>query len=345
MIKIGSFVFDEIPADNHWVTFAQFGPLRKYDIRYFDSFHDYIDFIEENSDSTVPYALLKDEVYQISFDQSTSNTGMFVKNYNNTRAFMIEVSRSKGQDADDYIFDFEMFVHEFCRQGTVSHLIYERPISNDKFRSAQVLFQLEGIIRSFTKRYKEFQASTLEFIENSSWRRVVILPTCHSTDKKAKSKESITTIFDWTNSYSHSIGKDNDIYEAMGVMFGWFMNSYDALGRPYVRGDEYSGIIGGFILPYYSAEEISTKFKELGIESTWAMQNPRKSTFSNIASAVEQHKVVCVELTDSYSMLTMCVECNIKWTDPDKITLVLVAANYVDSRIFEITGKEFHFVF
>lgn len=333
MIKVGYFEFSEVESKNHWVDFAKFGDLVKFDVQWFEDSRQ------------VPFKLDPEKTYQVALDQSTSCAGVFIKDYTNTEVYMIECSRAKGQDADDFIYNFELFLHGLCEECHVSHLIYERPITTESFRSSQVLFQLEGMIRGLTKRYDEFKTARLEAIENSAWRRVVILPEYkNSPDRKSATQESVQRIFDWTNSYGFSLGKDKDVYEAIGVMFGWFMNSFDTLGRPYVRGDKYYGAIGGFILPFMSAEEVCSKLKEAGIDTTWAMQNPRKSTFENLASAVEKYKVVCVELTDAYSMLALTVECNIKWMDPDKMTVVLVAANFVDSRLFNITGKEYHFV-
>ena len=348
MIKILTLQFEELPSENHWITFAKFGSLIKYEQRYFDSYRDADEFIRSGEDLSLPLTLEDTDNYQIAMDQSTTNAGVFIKNYNNTRAWMIEVRRANKQDADDFIFDFEMFLHWFCKDGHITHLIYERPISNDNYRSSQVLFQLEGMIRSLVKRYREFKDAKLDFIENAAWRSVVVFDEYKQNrgyPQKEGSYRSIRETFDWTNIYGPSLGSDNDIYEAMGIMFGWFIKSYDALGRPYVRGDRYYGAIGGFCLPGYSAKDICEQLKAAGITSTWYMQNPDKSTYENIASAVERHKVVCIELTNSYSMLTLTIECNFKWTNPDKMAVILVAANYVDKRLFEITGKEFHFVF
>lgn len=342
MIKIGHFTFEELPSKDHWVDFAKFGTPLEYDVQFFDQPCD------------VTFQLKAGEVYQIGFDQSTSNTGCFIKNYKNTEAFMIEVSRRKGAEVDDYLFDLEMFLHGFCRDALVSHIIYERPIEiKDKrthrvrFRSSQVLFQLEGIIRGLVKRYSEFKNAQLDCIENASWRQVVILPQYKNdgTPRKEDTALSIKDIFDWTHLYGFSLGGDYDIFEAMGVLFGWFLKSFDGLGRPYVRGDQYNGNIGGFILPNISAEETAKQLDTLGIETKWFVQNPNKSTYQNLACAVEKYKVVCVELNQCYSMLALSVECNLKWEDFDCMTVVLVAANYADARLFEITGKEYHFVF
>lgn len=332
IIKMCAFQFMKLEAKNYWTNFAVFGALSSFTVNMFDSY------------SEIPFKLDTSKVYQVGMDQSSTNCGIFIKDYENTEAYMIEISRSKGEDADTAIFNIEMFLHSFCAGCTVSHLIYEKTIEVDSFRSSQVLFQLEGAIRQLVRRYDEFKTARLDSVANASWRSVVILEEFkHLENRKQGTELSIQKIFDWTNCYGFSLGTDKDIYEAMGVLFGWFITSFDALGRPYVKGESYPGNIGGFILPEIGAEELSSEFKKAGLDSSWAVQNPRKSIFENLAAAVEKYKVVCLELTEPYAMLALTVECNIKWLAPEKMTVVLVAANHADARLFTITGNEYHF--
>lgn len=334
MIKIGSFEFEALESENHWADFAAFGPVTYSDVQLYEGYR------------SVPLVLAPEDTWQMSIDQSTSNSGIFIKNYENTKAYMIEVARDRGVDADDFIFDLEMFIHQTCDGAKMSHLIYERPITTDSFRSAQVLFQLEGMLRALVKRYPEFKTARLDFIENSSWRSVVVdAERFGGSNRKEQSARSIEGIFPWSHSYCGSIGSDYDIYEAMGVMFGWFINSFDRLGRPYVRGDKFSGNIGGFILPFQSSEEVAKAFSDAGLDATWMIAHPNKSIFENIAAGLEKYKIKCVEITDPVAMLALTVECNMKWLNPDKMTIVLVTANYVDKRLFDITGKNYHFIF
>ena len=334
MVKLGSFEFTSFESKNHWADFACFGDLEVSTVEFFDAVKD------------VSLRLDAEDSWQVSLDQSTSNSGIFIKNYTNTKAYMMEFDRERGVDADEYIFELELLLHRVCEGAHLTHLVYERPISTQSFRSDQVLFQLEGMLRQLNRRYDEFKTARLDCIENSSWRSVVIMQDKFpNVGRKKQSECSIEALYPWSKHYGGSIGSDYDIYEAMGVMFGWFFNSYDKLGRPYVRGDKYTGNIGGFILPFQGAEEVAEEFKKSGIEAEWYIENPRKAIYENIASGLDQYKVKCVELTDPVAMLALTVECNMKWMDPDKMTLVLVTANYVNHALFEITGKEYHFVF
>lgn len=333
MIKHHQFKFKRYDVEDKWVNFASFGEVLSDSQEYFDSYR------ESN------IRLSPDEIYQVSLDQSSSNTGIFIKNLNNTEAHMIEVLRQKGQDASDYIWDLEMFLRDLCEGCTLSHLIYERPINTEAFRSAQVLFQLEGMIRSLVKRYKAFKSTKLDCIENSSWRSVVCNKALERVyDRKTLSKVSVNEIWPWTSLYGHSLYKDNDIFEAIGVMMGWFFVSFDPLGRPYVRGDRTTRTIGGYILPGITGEEAKRLLKEQDIEAKYYVENPQYAIYQNLAAMVKPHTTVCVEFTTKYTMLCLCIECNLKWTDPDVLTAILVDASTVDSRLREIANGTFQFV-
>ena len=333
MIKLCSFEFEPFESPNYWADFLVFGAKVSDKIEFFDNYRK------------LELQLDPEDTYQMAMDQSTSNSGIIIKNYKNTRVYLIEVSRDRTQDAGDYIFDLEMCLHKIGEGIKFSHIIYERPITSESYRSSQVLFQLEGMLQGLPKRYPEFRTAQLDNITNSEWRSIVIDEEFAKYSRKAQSEESVCKAFPWVRAYGDSLGKDLDIFEAIGIMFGWFSASYDRLGRPYVRGDKYTGNIGGFILPFQSAEEVANAFEEAGIKAAWRIEHPRKSIYENIAAGIEHYKVKCVEISDPAAMLALTIECNMKWLNPDKMTIVLVAANYVDSRLFEITGKEYHFVF
>lgn len=333
MIKHQSFEFKELEVPDHWVSFASFGDVLNTRQEYFAEYRE------------CTISLDPEKVYQISFDQSSSNTGIFIKDYKNTEAHMIEVSRAKGQDASDYIWDLEMFLHQMCEGCAFSHLVYERPINTEAFRSAQVLFQLEGMIRSLARRYQEFKTAHVDCIENASWRSAVCDKSLEKVyGRKDLSRVSVQHIWTWTAEYGPSIYKDNDIYESIGVMMGWFFVSFDHLGRPYVRGDRTTRAVGGYVLPGLQGTEVQAMLKRYDIEADFYVENPNYAIYQNLAAMVQPYKTVCVEFTSKYAMLCLCIECNIKWLDPDVMTVILVDAATVDSRMDEIAGGAFHFV-
>lgn len=334
MIKHCSFTFAEVDSQNHWVDFACFGEQLDFEEEYFDTYQDALGF-----------HLDPEKCYQLGFDQSSSNTGIFIKDFKNTEAHMVEVSRNKYQDASQYIFDLEMFLNQLTNGCTISHTIYERPIKTESYRSTQVAFQLEGAIQGFSRRYSQFKASSIDNIENQAWRASVIDKQLSGVyGRKELSRVSINHIFPWTTQYGFSLSKDNDIFEAMGVLFGWFMASFDPLGRPYVRGDRTSRTIGGFLLPGLSGEKVKAMLDEEGIPARLLIENPRYSICQNIASAVSDDYTACVEITRPYTMLSLCIESNIKWMNPPVCTALLTDAARVNPKLNAIAGGEFHFV-
>ena len=336
MIKYAKFRFEEIETSDHWVAFPNFSATYNSEVKISKDYRD------------VDISLNPEKVYQMSMDQSSTNTGIFIKDYANTEAYMIEVRREKGQDAPDYTYDLEMFLHDLCEGCVFSHIIYERPINTENFQSARALFQLEGAIRALGKRYKEFSSAKIDCIENSSWRSVVIDKTLEKEygvqNRKLASLESVIKIWKWTDDYGNSLKADNDVYEAIGIMMGWFFNSFDGLGRPYVRGDKSSRTVGGFVLPGLDGETVKAMLSKHGIESEFYVENPRYSIYQNLTGGVQPYTLRCVEVTTRYTMLCLCVECNIKWMEPDVMTVILCDASTVDTKLKEITGGEFHFV-
>lgn len=337
MIKHCVFKFKRLDEPNYWVSFARFGEMISFTENYFDTKDDH------------NIGLDPERTYQIGIDQSSTNSGIFIKDFYNEEVHMIEVSRDRingrEEDAGDYIWKLEMFLKDLAAGCKISHLIYERPINTGSYRSSQILFQLEGVIQTLKRRYPEFKAARIENIENASWRSVIITKDVEALyGRKEASKASVNMIFPWTKNYGFSIGKDQDVFEAMGILMGWFFKSFDPLGRPYVRGDRTSRAIGGYVLPGLPGEKVVEMLKKYDIKSELYIQNPDYSIYQNLAAKVRPYETVCVEFNSKHAMLCMCIECNIQWFDPDVMTVILVDAATVDSRLREIAGDYFHFV-
>lgn len=332
MIKIVRILFKKLEDFKPIIDFERFGEPIGYQEGFFKDYRECGVVLDTNT------------IYDLSMDQSSSNTGIFIKSEDNTEVYMIEVLRNKSQDAHDYIFDLEMFISKLVGETHIAHTIYEKPIKSESYRSSQVLFALEGNIKALCKRYEAFKCSRLENIENPAWRAQMIQDEFASLSRKESSLMSVRALFPWTAVYGNSLYKDNDIYESIGIMFGWFKSAFDHLGRPYVRGDQFFGSIGVFLLPEIDAEELAKGFEEQGLKSNWAVYNPSFSTFKNIVKQATAYEVSCVQVEDPYVMLMLCVEANMVYTKYSKMTMVLVTPNYIDRRIYDITGKEFSFV-
>ena len=93
-------MFEPLPDFKPYVDFYRFGNL--------------IDFhVTEGEHLEIP--LRDDIIYDISFDQSTSNTGIFIKAHNNLEVYMIEVCKKSKTTPEEYMFELETVLHEICK--------------------------------------------------------------------------------------------------------------------------------------------------------------------------------------------------------------------------------------
>ena len=332
MIKFARYVFSTLTGFKPYINFMDFGECIGFDVNHYKSVHDF------------EFKLRDDMVYDVGFDQSTSNTGVIIKNCNNTEVYLLEVSRQKGQDPYQYMFDLELLLDKLTRGSHISHLLYEEPINTKNYRSAQVLFALEGVIQGLPKRYEAFQTAKIDNVPNSTWVKRIKNSRFEDYERKTMTMYSVLELFPWARLYGESIGKDKDIFDAIGVMNGWFRSSYDAQGRPYVKGKEFQGGIGCYLLPNVNSGELCDSFEEHGISSKWAMYNPNLSTYENIAKFAQKDKVAFVTTDDQHAMLNLCVLAGWKFQKMESMCIMIVTPNYMDKRVYEIAGKEFCFV-
>ena len=325
--------FEIVPDFKPYIHFAKFSSPINFDIN------------EGTSLSALNLNLDDNIVYDISFDQSTTNTGIFIKAHNNTEIFMIEVYKKAGTSTEDYMFELETIIHSLCEDKLLLHLIYEKPIKSNNFRSSQVLFQLEGLLRMFAKRYKEFKSVKYETISKFEWAANIFDKQKFGSDYSDKhlSKQAIINLFDWTHYFGSSLYQDNDGYEAVGVMMGWFISAYDPLGRPYVRGDNFNGTVGCIVLPGVPYSSLYEELKKEEVDTKWFVFNPKTSIFKNIIKAAEQNYVVLVHIEDPYIKLALSVESNLKLFECDYFTLVIATPNFMSASAKRILGSQFHF--
>lgn len=284
-------------------------------------------------------------IYDLSLDQSSTCTGIFLRAIDNSTLYVLEVKRTKNSSADDYIFDFELFLNELTKDLTLLHLIYERPINTSTFRSSQVAFQLEGAIRQLVRRYPQFKYVLLDSIEPTSWKSCIVNTSRWGKDYTSKqaSKESIIELFPWAGYYGSSINKDNDGYEAIGILFGWYFSAFDPFGRPYVRGQEFTGNVGCIVMPEMEAESLASSLTEAEIDAKWFVYNPKFSTFKNIMKSAEKYKVSVIQVEDLYTALCICIEANLKPPASGKLSVVVATPENMSAAAKRVLGDTFHF--
>ena len=332
-IKCLKTTFAEIPNMSTIPDFCKFGEVTGFSIT------------EGSSISEIQVSLDSEKIYVLSIDQSSTCSGVFIKDIKNTEAYILEFKKTTGMTADDYIFDFEIAMNELTANKTFMFLIYEAPIKTSAFRSSQVAFQLEGTIKLWTRRYSQFRNAKLDNIEPTSWKSVIVDKNkwgSNYTSKQA-SKESIIELFPWTGNYRSSLNKDNDGYEAVGIMMGWFSCSFDAFGRPYVRGEEYTGTVGCIAMPSVDAKSLCEALTAQGVDANWFVYNPKVSTFKNIMKSARKYEVSLIQIEDAYSILSVCVEANIKPPDDGVLTLIVVTPENMNAAALRIIGKQFQF--
>lgn len=332
-LKSLHILFEKLPDFRPYVDFYRFGNI--------------IDFhLTEGMDLKQLNILLSDNViYDISFDQSTSNTGIFIKAHDNSEAYMIEVCKKSNTTPESYMYELETIIHGICKGHHFLNLIYEKPIKTNNFRSSQVLFQLEGMLRMLPLRYEEFKSTHYDNISKTSWASCVFDTERYGSnysDKEA-AKQSVIMHFPWTQWFGFSLGKDNDGYEAVGVMMGWFCTAFDPLGRPYVRGDSFNGNVGCTILPGFSYSMLYEELKKENVNAKWFVYDPKSSIFKNIVKAAEKDCVVLVHVDDPYIKLALSVESNLKLFDYEFFTLAIATPNFMTAAAKRVLGTQFHF--
>lgn len=127
--------------------------------------------IDPRSVQNLNITLPKSMVYRISFDQSSSCTGIFIKSTNGDFYMMVEVKR----DSDDKILfyrDLKTLIYKLIHGVKVDLAIIEEPVPNMKqYTSGKILLELKG---KLTEWLSEFGVGKLQNIYPQTWKKYVV---------------------------------------------------------------------------------------------------------------------------------------------------------------------------
>lgn len=165
--------------------------------------------------------LLEKDIYKVSFDQSTTCTGITIINSSNTRLYLIEVKRERGATSWMYTVGLEKFLIRQFEDCIVSDMFYEAPLDSKGYETNLVLHYLAGMLHTLPIRSEAFSYCQLNIVNQPEWWTAIVGKDVRKLGtNKELSKAAIVGSFPFLKDYGDSLNKDNDVFESVGVMFG-----------------------------------------------------------------------------------------------------------------------------
>ena len=184
--------------------------------------------------------LTKNTSWYVSFDQSTSCTGICLKAADNSFLILLDVIHDKSMTKDEYYRDLRRVIVNFAKGATFRIVVNEKPIpSNDKVHARNTLLELLGRLSTWLNDIPEFDHAQRGALFPQTWKSLVMDKSKgkHRSNIKAEIASDLVDVFPELRYYYDFYHTDDyDSFDALGILQGYLAYAFDEEGNPQIHG-------------------------------------------------------------------------------------------------------------
>lgn len=190
--------------------------------------------------------LKKDRTYLVSIDQSSSCTGIYIKESTGLIDMVLDVKRD-GMEKEIFYRELEGLLKKLLKDIRVSLLVHEEPVPNRaQYYSGKVLLELKGRLRDWIAKIPSLQEASIVSIYPQSWKSLVLDKQAakdagETMTKRGKSKAKIALdvcrYAPWFDEYrKFKFSTDYDAFDAVGILTGYIFAAFNEDGTRKIYG-------------------------------------------------------------------------------------------------------------
>ena len=177
-------------------------------------------------------ALDKDDTYYISFDQSTTCTGIYLTNTDLDFHVVFDFKR-ESTDVFEYQEQLFKFIKMLVSDLNIKMAVMEEPVQSYAY-AGRVLREFKGFLTSTLQNIQEFDNVPLNTILTQSWKSQIMIKKKGKgrfNNKSAIAEDIVDRVPDLKIYYNYHASKDYDGLEAVGILHGYLKKHYDEHGN------------------------------------------------------------------------------------------------------------------
>lgn len=255
----------------------------------------------------------KDKIYRIGIDQSSSATGIYVTDEENTFHLIGDIERG-AQNKDRFFSDLRMFMMRMVQGTNLDLFVSEVVVQAMRTRALPVLAQLKGQINQWKFNIPEFEMlgeDGFDEIQAGTWKK-------HFYKKGKPGKNRFNTkreiALDIMDDYPELIeyfnickpSSDYDGFDAFGVLQGYLKeHQIDGKVRKIAGNKEFWGDIMIYYRVFDSVQSLTKETLLEGFEvqaekygANFAEEDPNISWYSNVRKAASSKKFMITRVQE-----------------------------------------------
>ena len=255
------------------------------------------------------------ERYYLSLDQSTTCTGISIRNTEETVLCQMDFMRLQ-TPKEVYFTQLEKLVSHLVKDLRLSLIVIENPIPVKNSKATPVLFKLAKDIKGWKDSIPEFYGVPFDTIYPQQWKEKVLdkKKGKYRYGVKAEIAKDVSDIFPLLNNYRvRCLACDFDSFDATGIMSGYLRQHFDEDGNKVNFGSAvYNSKMHIFVKYLPSIEIKNTNLIMEGIPKKMPIEmlqyNSDKSFYDNLRMACSGYPVSCFSINDQLTYLNMLWE-------------------------------------
>lgn len=276
------------------------------------------------------------ERFYLSLDQSTTCTGISIRNTRETVLAQIDFMRLQ-TPKEVYIEQLERFVSHLVRDLRLSLIVIENPIPVKKSKSTKTLFKLAKDIKDWTNTIPEFYGVPFDTIYPQQWKEKV-LDKKKGTFRygvKAEIAKDVCDIFPILHRYRNKcLASDFDSFDATGIMSGYLAQHFDKDGNKINFGSAvYNSKMHVFVkyLPNTELKNINLIMQNIPRkgELEFLQYNLDKSFYDNLRMACSNYPVSCFTVKDKLTYMNLLWESKVEFNSNYNFVCVVARQGYL----------------
>lgn len=289
--------------------------------------------------------ITSEEPLLIGFDQSTTQTGLFIKTTTGKFVAMIDIENMNSMPHSIYEQMMLVFLKNTFYQKKIELVVIEKPFKAKGKGSYETLVKLKGFMETLMYTVPEFRGVKLGEIYPQTWRKEFLANKTYTGRKKATkdlkqcAREETIKRYPLTEWYANLTTNAPDSCDAVGVLDGYIQTNYKdgvrvintTMKANYqVKFDSMIALIDPDHLTDYFKQNAPKAAWYRGIEtikynSDLSMQN------NCIRAVAESNKFVCMAITDIQQMSVFMWESGIPY-DSDKLYYLIAWRENIDEK-------------
>lgn len=286
------------------------------------------------------------ERFYLSLDQSTTCTGISIRNTRETVLCQMDFLRLN-TPKELFIEQLYKLVSNLVRGLRLSLIVIEKPLPIRHSRSASVLNSLAREIKSWQTKIDEFYGVPFDSIFPQQWKEKVLdkKKGKHRYNIKSEIAKDVCDIFPMLNRYRQKcLATDFDSFDATGIMSGYLRQHFSSDGSKINFGSAvYNSKMHVFVkyLPSNEVDNVNALFEGLPrkcpIETV--LYNEEHSLYDNLRMICSQYEIGSFVVNDPLLFINLLWESKVQYRKGFVFVCVVTRQGYLTQKQLEKAQK------